>query len=154
MVKGFGKASISHKKSRNSSSIKAPIDCEQVHKEWTKHFEDLVDPRGTQGVLHPLISIVMIALLATIGGAKGWEDIETYGVSHESWLSEFLALPYGVPSADTYRRLFERISPTAFEKSFQSWLNGLVRDLEAQVIPIDGKTLKGSYDRNGEQSAL
>jgi len=96
----------------------------------------------------------MIALLATIGGAKGWEDIETYGVSHESWLSEFLALPYGVPSADTYRRLFERISPTAFEKSFQSWLNGLVRDLEAQVIPIDGKTLKGSYDRNGEQSAL
>ncbi len=154
MAQGFGEASISHKKSRKSSSIKAPIDCEQVQKEWTKHFEDLIDPRGSQGVLHPFISIVMIALLATIGGAKGWEDIETYGVSHEGWLSSFLPLPFGIPSADTYRRLFERISPTAFEQSFQSWLSGLVRDLGAQVIPIDGKTVRGSYDRNGEQSAL
>ncbi len=154
MAQGFGEASISHKKSRKSSSIKAPIDCEQVQKEWTKHFEDLIDPRGSQGVLHPFISIVMIALLATIGGAKGWEDIETYGVSHESWLSSFLPLPFGIPSADNYRRLFERISPTAFEQSFQSWLSGLVRDLGAQVIPIDGKTVRGSYDRNGEQSAL
>jgi predicted transposase YbfD/YdcC len=96
----------------------------------------------------------MIALLATIGGAKGWEDIETYGVSHESWLSSFLALPFGIPSADTYRRLLERISPSSFEQSFKSWLNGLVLDLGAEVIPIDGKTVKGSYDRNGEQSAL
>ena len=55
----------------------------------------------------------MIALLATIGGAKGWEDIETYGVSHEPWLSSFLPLPFGISRADTYRRLFERISPTA-----------------------------------------
>jgi predicted transposase YbfD/YdcC len=154
MAKGFGEASISPKERRKSSSIKAPIDCEQIQQQWSKHFENLTDPRGAKGVLHPFLSIVMIALLATIAGAKGWEDIETYGVSHESWLSEFLALPFGIPSADTYRRLFERISPTAFEQSFQSWLNGLVRDLGAQVIPIDGKTLKGSYDRNREQSAL
>ena len=154
MAKGFGEASIDHKKNHKSSSIKPTIDCEQVQKEWTKHFEDLIDPRGSQGVLHPFISIVMIALLATIGGAKGWEDIETYGVSHKGWLSSFLSLPFGIPSADTYRRLFERISPTAVEQSFQSWLSSLVRDLGAQVIPIDGKTLRGSYDRNGEQSAL
>ncbi|WP_461936065.1 ISAs1 family transposase [Nostoc sp.] len=96
----------------------------------------------------------MIALLATIGGATGWEDIETYGVSHQSWLSSFLQLPFGIPSADTYRRLFERISPKEFECSFNNWLNSLVLDLGAQVIPIDGKTLKGSYDRNQEQSAL
>ncbi len=154
MAKGFSEASLSQKKSRKSSSIKAPIDCEQVQKEWTKHFEDLIDPRGRQGVLHPFISIVMIALLATIGGAKGWEDIETYGVSHEAWLSSFLALPFGIPRADTYRRLFERMSPRAFERSFQSWLSSLVRDLGAQVIPIDGKTVKGSKDRNDSQSAL
>ena len=90
-------------------------DCEKIQKQLTHHFEELADPRGSQGVLHPFISIVMIAFLATIGGAKGWEDIEIYGVSHESWLSSFLALPFGIPSADTYRRLFERISPTAFE---------------------------------------
>jgi len=154
MAKGFSEPFLDNKKTRESSSIRANIDCEQVQKEWTKHFEALIDPRGKQGVLHPLMSIVMIGLLATVGGAKGWEDIETYGVSHETWLSEFLALPFGIPRADTYRRLFERISPTALERSFQSWLSSLVRDLGAQVIPIDGKTVRGSYDRNEEQSAL
>lgn len=154
MVKGFGVSSISTKNNSKSSSLLPANDCEQVQKQLLHHFEDLTDPRGKQGVLHPFISIVMIALLATIGGAQGWSDIETYGVSHESWLSNFLALPFGIPSSDTYRRLFERISPTALERSFKSWLSSLVVDLGAQVIPIDGKTLKGSDDRNGEQSAL
>jgi hypothetical protein len=130
------------------------IDDEQLQKQLFEYFGALTDPRGSQGVLHPFISIVMIALLATIGGATGWEDIETYGVSHESWLSSFLALPFGIPSADTYRRLFERISPTAMKQSFESWLSSLAIDLGAQVISLDGKTLKGSYDRNGSQSAL
>jgi predicted transposase YbfD/YdcC len=121
---------------------------------WHLLHQDLEAPRGTQGVLHPFLSIVTIALLATIGGAQGWEDIEIYGVSHEEWLSSFLKLPFGIPSADTYRRLFERISPLALEKSFNAWLNSLAVDLGAQVIPIDGKTVKGSYDRNGEKSAL
>lgn len=96
----------------------------------------------------------MIALLATIDGAQGWEDIETYGVSHQYWLSSFLDLPFGIPSADTYRRLFERISSTSLERSFNSWLSSLVADLGAQVIPIDGKAVNGSYDRNREQSSL
>jgi predicted transposase YbfD/YdcC len=154
MVKGFGEASVSGNKSSKSSSLRPAIDCEQLQKQLAQHFEELKDPRGSQGVLHPFISIVTIALLATIGGASGWEDIEIYGVSHEQWLSSFLELPFGIPRADTYRRLFEKISPTAFEQSFQSWLSGLVRDLGAQVIPIDGKTVRGSYDRNREQSAL
>ncbi len=96
MAKGFGEASLDKQNRSKSSSIKATIDCEQIQKQWAKHFEDLTDPRGAQGVLHPFISIVMIALLATIGGAKGWENIETYGVSHESWLSSFLPLPFGI----------------------------------------------------------
>ena len=154
MAKGFGKASVSLKKSSKSLSLTPALDCEQLQKQLAEHFEDLKDPRGSQGVLHPFISIVTIALLATIGGAKGWQDIETYGVSHEQWLSSFLELPFGIPGADTYRRLFERISPQAMEQSFRSWLSSLVVDLGAQVIPIDGKTLKGSYDRNREISAL
>ena len=154
MAKGFGETSVSLKKNSKSWSKMPVIDCEQVQKQWFKYFEDLTDPRGKQGVLHPFMSIVMIALLATIAGAKGWEDIEIYGVSHEQWLSSFLALPCGIPTADTYRRLFERISPSSLEQSFQSWLSSLIVDLGAQVIAIDGKTLKGSYDRNGEQSAL
>ena len=154
MAKGFGEASVSLKKSSKSSSVIAAVDCEQVQKQLGSHFEDLVDPRGKQGVLHPFTSIMTIALLATISGAKGWEDIEIYGISHESWLSSFLALPFGIPSADTYRRLFERISPKAMEQSFNNWLSSLAIDLGAQVIAIDGKTAKGSYDRNQEQSAL
>lgn len=154
MAKGFGEVPLSQRESSKFSSVRAAIDCEQVQKQLASHFKDLEDPRGSQGVLHPFLSIVMIALLATIGGATGWEDIEVYGVSHENWLSSFLPLPFGIPSADTYRRLFERIPPTDFEQSFQSWLDNLVIDLGAQVIPIDGKTLKGSYDRNEKQSAL
>jgi DDE_Tnp_1-associated len=145
MVKGVGEASICKQKSSKSSSLKAALDCDQVKKQLAAHFEELTDPRGSQGVLHPFISIVTRSpRRTTLGGAKGWEDIETYGVSHESWLSSFLALPFGIPSADTYRRLFERIAPSSFERSFNSWLNSLVVDLGAQVIPIDGKTVKGS----------
>jgi hypothetical protein len=154
MVKGFGKASKTHAMSVPSSSLGPATDCEQVHQQLQVHFEGLADPRGKQGVLHPLLSIMMIALLSTIGGATGWEDIEVYGISHERWLSSFLALPWGIPSADTYRRVFELISPPAFERSFQSWLSGLVGELGAQVIPIDGKEVNGSYDRSLEQSAL
>lgn len=154
MARGFGKASVSKKKMSKPLSLMSDMDCEAIQKQWREHFKDLIDPRGSQGVLHPFMSIVMIALLATIGGAKGWEDIEIYGVSHEQWLSSFLALPFGIPSADTYRRLFERIDPSRMEQSFDSWLNSLAIDLGAQVIPIDGKTLKGSYDRNSTQSAL
>ena len=61
---------------------------------------------------------------------------------------------HGIPTADTYRRLFEKISPAGLEQSFNSWLSSVVEELGAQVIPIDGKTVRGSYDRNGEQSAL
>ena len=154
MAKGFGETSVSLKKNSKSSSLMPAPDCEQVEKQLFEHFEDLIDPRGKQGVLHPFMSIVMIALLATIGGAKGWEDIEIYGVSYEPWLSSFLNLPFGIPKADTYRRLFEKISPTAMKQSFNSWLSSVVKDLGGQVIPIDGKTVRGSYDRNGEQGAL
>lgn len=154
MVKGFGKAAKTNAMSGSSSSLVSATDGEQVHQQLQAHFGGLADPRGKQGVLHPLVSIVMIALLATIGGATGWEEIEVYGISHERWLSSFLALPWGIPSADTYRRVFELISPARFERSFNSWLSRLVSDLGAQVIPIDGKQLNGSYDRSLEQSAL
>lgn len=92
MAKGFGKGKKSQKNSAKPSSQPIASDCEQIQQQWAEHFENLDDPRGKQGVLHPFMSIVMIAILATIGGAKGWEDIEIYGVSHENWLSSFLKL--------------------------------------------------------------
>lgn len=110
MAKGFSDQSNSLEQHSSTPSLVAATESEQVQRELMAHFEDLDDPRGKQGVLHPLISIVMIGVLATIGGAKGWEDIEVCAESHEQWLSSFLPLPFGIPSADTYRRLFEQIN--------------------------------------------
>jgi hypothetical protein len=96
----------------------------------------------------------MISILAVIAGAKGWEDIETYGLSKQAWLEQFLSLANGIPCPDTFCRVFERIDPGAFERCFQRWVNSLVNTLGAQVIPIDGKTLEGSYDREEGKTAL
>ena len=154
MANGFGTPTNCPATGRQSSLLLPTTDCQQVQDQLSDCFRELADPRGSQGILHPFVSIVMIGLLATLGGAWGWDDIETYGVSHQRWLSSFLSLPFGIPTADTYRRVFERIPPPAFERSFNHWLSSLVTDLGVQVIPIDGKQLKGSYDRNQEQSAL
>lgn len=135
-------------------SLSPAIDAASIQQQWQEHFAGLQDHRGRQGVEHPFLSIVMIAILAVIGGASGWEDIETYGESHEAWLSTLLSLPNGVPKADTYRRLFERMNPDALERCFLSWVQQIVETSGTQVIPIDGKTLKGSYDRNAKLSAL
>lgn len=154
MVQGFGQGYSAEAPPSPSSALSPASDFGKVEAQLLSHFSELDDPRGAQGVLHPFISIVMIALLATIGGAQGWEDIEVYGESHQRWLSDFLSLPFGIPSADTYRRLFERIAPSALERSFHSWLGSLVTELGAEVVAIDGKSVNGSYDRERAQSSL
>ena len=154
MGTGFRSSSDSKTVRTQGKATMSAMDAEAVQSEWLSTFSELSDPRGRKGVEHPFLSIVMIAILATIGGATGWEDIETYGESHEQWLSSFLALPHGIPHADTYRRVFERIDPGALEQCFQKWVAQIVSTAGAQVIPIDGKTVKGSYDRNKQQSSL
>jgi len=154
MVQGF--AAPSSLKTSGSQSAPEPtlVETEKVQQQWLSQFADLTDPRGKQGVEHPLLSIVMIAILGVIGGATGWEDIQTYGESHAAWLSTFLSLPAGIPSADTYRRVFERLDPETLERCFLGWVEQIVASTGAQVIPIDGKTLKGSYDRTSGRKAL
>lgn len=154
MSQGFGPSTGSRQKTSRRAVPGVAIDAEEVQENWLGYFGELEDPRGMQGVEHPFLSIVMIAILATLGGATGWEDIETYGDAHEGWLRSFLELPKGIPSADTYRRLFERLEPAALEQCFSNWVTQLVEQTGAQVIPIDGKTLKGSYNRSKKQSAL
>jgi hypothetical protein len=87
-------------------------------------------------------------------GAQGWEDLENYGLSKQAWLSEFLELPNGIPSDDTFRRVFERINPEALEQVLSQWLQHFMGSLAGEVVPIDGKNLKGSYDRNQGIKAL
>lgn len=117
-------------------------------------FSEIEDPRVERTRVHLLTDILIIAILSVIAGANGWEDMENYGLSKYEWLEQFLALPEGIPSADTFRRVFERINPKVFERCFRRWVESIVETVGAQVIPIDGKTLKGSYDRTLGKTAF
>jgi len=154
MSNGFGSPFPAEQHPSKSKGLGPSIDAEPVQQQWLSQFEDLEDPRGLQGQEHAFLSIVLIAILATIGGATGWEDIELYGESHQLWLESFLDLSNGIPHADTYRRVFERVNPEALQQCFLAWVNQVVEATGAQVIPIDGKSVKGSYDRSKKQSAL
>jgi hypothetical protein len=117
-------------------------------------FSEIQDPRVERSRLHLLTDILIIGILSVIAGGKGWEDMENYGLSKYDWLKQFLGLPEGIPSADTFRRVFERINPKVFERCFRRWVESIVEAEGARVIPIDGKTLKGSYDREQGKSAI
>ncbi|MDJ0719862.1 MAG: ISAs1 family transposase [Prochloraceae cyanobacterium] len=118
------------------------------------HFQNLKDPRIDRTKDHLLIDIIAISILAVISGSDGWKAIETYGKAKEQWLKTFLKLPNGIPSHDTISRVFQRLNPEEFAESFSSWINLIVQELGAEVISIDGKTLKQSYDRNSFQKSL
>jgi len=118
------------------------------------HFGDLDDPRVQGRCAHQLFDIVVIALLAILAGAEGWDAIETYGKAKETWLATFLSLPNGIPSHDTFRRVLSRLDPTQLEARFQDWIGSLLHRLGGKVVAIDGKTLRGSYDRENNLKAL
>jgi predicted transposase YbfD/YdcC len=118
------------------------------------HFAELTDPRIDRSRLHELIDIVAIAIGAVVAGAESWDDIEDFGKAKHTWLKNFLELPNGIPSHDTIRRLFERLDPEQFQKGFLGWVEALHEATERQVIAIDGKTLRRSFDRAGGKSAL
>src|SRR3954462_4850993 len=113
-------------------------------KDLTACFDGLVDPRVTRRCDHRLIDILVIAVSAVIACAESWEDIELYGRSKLAWLKTFLALPNGIPSHDTFRRVFMLIDPDAFEGCFARWAQSLTRKVEREVVAIDGKTVRRS----------
>lgn len=117
-------------------------------------FGEIADPRVERTRAHQLLDIIAIALFAVLAGADSWVAIETYGNAKSAWLETCLALPNGIPSHDTIARVFARLDPEAFEASFQQWIKAFVSNLTAEVIAIDGKTVKGSYDRQGGVKAL
>jgi predicted transposase YbfD/YdcC len=105
------------------------------------------DHRSTRTLLHQLSDLLTIAVLSVIAGGNGWEDMALYGLSKYDWLSTFLELPNGIPSPDTFRRVFEKIRPDEFERCFELWVLQTLNDLFPQLIAIDGKEIRGSYDR-------
>lgn len=118
------------------------------------YFDEIPDPRAERTRKHLLKDIIIIAILAVIAGAEGWEDMENYGISKQQWLEEFLELPNGIPSDDTFRRVFEKLNPQVLEEKLTQWLQQLVGSVVSEVVSIDGKSLRGSYDRNQGVKAL
>jgi predicted transposase YbfD/YdcC len=112
-----------------------------------QHFSALEDPRCAYKVEHPLLEIVVIAVCAVIACAESFEDMALYGRSKVSWLQQFLALPNGIPSHDTFRRVLMLLQPATFEACFQEWTQSLTQPLPREVIAIDGKTIRGSANR-------
>ena len=118
------------------------------------HFSSLKDPRIERSKLHQLIDIITIAVCAVICGADGWEQIELYGKAKHKWFQQFLALPNGIPSHDTFARVFARINPEEFQRCFIDWIKAISKLTNGEVIAIDGKTLCNSYDTASSQSAI
>ena len=152
MGKGFAPIKAQPPKTAAYSAKLTPIS--QIQTDLSSYFNDIKDPRVNRTKKHLLKDILVIAILAVIGGAEGWEDIENYGIAKQDWLSEFLELPHGIPSDDTFRRLFERINPIAFSECLTKWVQQLIPLKKGKIVPIDGKCLRGSYDREQGIKAL
>jgi predicted transposase YbfD/YdcC len=124
------------------------------HRTLAAHFATLEDPRVERTKLHPLLSIVTIALCAVIAGAESWDDIETFGEIKADWFARFLDLPHGIPSHDTFNRVFAALDPGQFQSCFLTWMHAIAGVLPAQVIALDGKTVRGSHDRATGKGAI
>ena len=152
MALGFTSVAAKQVKLPDKTAKLTPIA--EIQANLSHYFSEIKDPRVTRTKKHLLQDILVIATLAIIAGAEGWEDIENYGHAKLQWLSEFLELPHGIPSDDTFRRVFERIDPEALARSLTKWVQQLIPSLEQEIVPIDGKCLRGSYDRENGIKAL
>ena len=112
-----------------------------------EHFSKVSDPRKDRTKEHQLIDIIVIAICAVICGAEGWVDIENYGRSKITWLKTFLELPNGIPSHDTFGRVFSILDAQEFQAAFYSWVLAVNEITQGQIINVDGKCMLGSEDK-------
>ena len=146
MEKGFDRV-VNEPKSSPKPDRSQPLSLQHLQACLSSYFDDIPDPRVDRTKQHLLKDILVITILAAIAGAQGWEDIENYGLSKQQWLEEFLELPNGIPSDDTFRRVFEKLDPKVLEEKLSQWLQQIMGSVCQEIIPIDGKSLRGSYDR-------
>ena len=123
-------------------SDQAPGPLSIVH-----HFATLEDPRDHCARKHELSDILVIGLCAVLGGAESWRDIEEFGKSKKEFFARLLKLPNGIPSHDTFRRVFGALNPVAFQASFTAWINAVAAQVDFKHFAIDGKSSRGSADK-------
>jgi predicted transposase YbfD/YdcC len=117
-------------------------------------FEEIEDPRIEKKTRHNLVDIISIAVCGVIVGSETFEDIEIYGLAKLDWFRSYLELRNGIPSHDTFRRIFSLINPEQFERIFSKWVKSVFCDERFDQIAIDGKTLRGSQSRQNNRSAI
>lgn len=120
----------------------------------SEFFSHIKDPRIDRTKRHQLIDIITITLCAVISGADSWVDIELYGQTKRKWLKKFLELPNGIPSHDTFARVFARLDPEQLQQCFLAWVQSITQQFTGEIIAIDGKTLRHSYDSSNDKSAI
>jgi predicted transposase YbfD/YdcC len=119
-----------------------------------RFFDEVEDPRMERTKLHSLNDILFIALCAVICGADSWTEVEVFGWAKLEWLSQFLALPNGIPSHDTFGRVFSRLAPAALERCFSKWMAALAEVSAGRLVAIDGKTLRRSFNKASNRAAI
>ena len=112
----------------------------------TEHFSNLDDPRSDNR-RHLLLDIIVIAICAAICGADTWVDIEIFGSAKYDWLKQFLELPHGIPSHDTFGRVFALLDAERFQACFVEWVQAISEVFRGQIVAVDGKTLRRSHDK-------
>jgi predicted transposase YbfD/YdcC len=117
------------------------------------HFSDMEDPR-CDNRRHLLLDIIVIAICAAICGADTWTDVELFGQSKEQWFRKFLELPHGIPSHDTFGRVFALIDPEQFQARFREWIAAVAERTEGEIIALDGKQLRRSHDKAEGKKAI
>jgi predicted transposase YbfD/YdcC len=119
-----------------------------------KHFASLEDPRVERTRLHKLLDMVVITICAAIGGANDWPAVVDWAKDNQKWLHGFWELPNGIPSHDTFWRLFAALKPESFERCFSEWISAVGVMTPGEVVAIDGKFLRRSHDKGLGKGAI
>jgi predicted transposase YbfD/YdcC len=118
------------------------------------HFASLPDPRRPRRRLHRLLDMIAVALCAVVAGRDDWVEVAAYGRKKLAWLRTFLPLPHGMPSHDTFSRVFRLLDPHAFRRCFTRWIEAVRQATGGRLVAIDGKTLRRSFDSAAGQGPL
>jgi predicted transposase YbfD/YdcC len=118
------------------------------------HFNELEDPRIDRTKRYPLIEIIFLAICATVSGCEGWKAIRDFGVIKLDWLRKFLPYAEGIPVDDTIARVMRRLDTKQFRDCFVSWMKSVSETTTGDIVAIDGKTLRGSYDSGSGKGAI
>lgn len=137
-----------------AQALEAIRESPPVSTSISEHFAGLADPRKSGMVAHKLLDMIMITVCAVICGANNWVEVVTYGQSKQAWLKQFLELPHGIASHDTFARVFALLSAEGFQACFAQWMQSVFERSEGEVIAIDGKRLRHSYDSANSKAAI